>query len=98
MGESRDRDLFRKVILHKYLGGVIGNLQDCGEPERITCMAEADAANRTSSSESSGRKESFPSSAPVVIVEWRSFYHRVHPHSRLGCQSPDDFADRKSVV
>ena len=30
--------------------------------------------------------------ARVVIEEWRSFYNRVHPHSRLGFQSPDDFA------
>jgi transposase InsO family protein len=30
--------------------------------------------------------------ARVVIEEWRSFYNRVHPHSGLGFQSPDDFA------
>ena len=30
--------------------------------------------------------------ARVVIEEWRSFYNRVHPHSRLGFQSPDEFA------
>jgi len=30
--------------------------------------------------------------ARVVIEEWRAFYTRVHPHSRLGFQSPDDFA------
>lgn len=30
--------------------------------------------------------------ARVVIEEWRHFYNRVHPHSRLGFQSPDDFA------
>lgn len=30
--------------------------------------------------------------ARVVIEEWRSFYNRVHPHSRLGFQSPDGFA------
>jgi transposase InsO family protein len=28
----------------------------------------------------------------VVIEEWRRFYNRVHPHSRLGYQSPDGFA------
>ena len=30
--------------------------------------------------------------ARVVIEEWRRFYNRVHPHSRLGFQSPDQFA------
>ncbi len=30
--------------------------------------------------------------ARVVIEEWRAFYNRVHPHSRLGFQSPDGFA------
>ena len=30
--------------------------------------------------------------ARVVIEEWRRFYNRIHPHSRLGFQSPDDFA------
>ena len=30
--------------------------------------------------------------ARVVIEEWRGFYNRFHPHSRLGFQSPDDFA------
>ena len=30
--------------------------------------------------------------ARVVIEEWRRFYNRVHPHSRLGFQSPDGFA------
>ena len=32
------------------------------------------------------------SEAKVVIEEWRQFYNREHPHSRLGFQSPDDFA------
>ena len=32
--------------------------------------------------------------ARVVIEEWRRFYNRVHPHSRLGFQSPDEFAKR----
>jgi transposase InsO family protein len=32
--------------------------------------------------------------ARVVIEEWRRFYNRVHPHSRLGFQSPDEFARR----
>lgn len=30
--------------------------------------------------------------ARIVIEEWRRFYNRVHPHSRLGFQSPDHFA------
>ena len=30
--------------------------------------------------------------ARLVIEEWRRFYNRVHPHSRLGFQSPDQFA------
>ena len=30
--------------------------------------------------------------ARIVIAEWRPFYNRLHPHSRLGFQSPDDFA------
>jgi transposase InsO family protein len=30
--------------------------------------------------------------ARVVIEEWRGFYNRVHPHSRLGFQNPDGFA------
>ena len=30
--------------------------------------------------------------ARVVIEEWRSLYNRVHPHSGLSFQSPDDFA------
>lgn len=30
--------------------------------------------------------------AKVVIEEWRQFYNREHPHSRLGFQSPDEFA------
>ena len=34
--------------------------------------------------------------ARVVIEEWRRFYNRVHPHSRLGFQSPDEFARRTS--
>ena len=32
--------------------------------------------------------------ARVVIEEWRCFYNRVHPHSRLGFQSPEDYARR----
>ena len=32
--------------------------------------------------------------AQVVIEEWRCFYNRVHPHSRLGFQSPEDYARR----
>ena len=34
--------------------------------------------------------------ARVVIEEWRRFYNRVHPHSRLGFQSPEEFARRAS--
>lgn len=30
--------------------------------------------------------------AKVLIEEWRQFYNREHPHSRLGFQSPDEFA------
>jgi hypothetical protein len=30
--------------------------------------------------------------ARVVIEDWRRFYNRVHPHSRVGIQSPDDFS------
>ena len=30
--------------------------------------------------------------AKVLIEEWRVFYNREHPHSRLGFQSPDEFA------
>ena len=30
--------------------------------------------------------------ARVVIEEWRGFYNRVHPHSRLGFLNPDEFA------
>lgn len=30
--------------------------------------------------------------AQVIIEEWRRFYNRVHPHSRLGFQSPDQCA------
>lgn len=30
--------------------------------------------------------------ARVVIEEWRRFYNRVHPHSSLGFQSPDEYA------
>ena len=30
--------------------------------------------------------------ARVVIEEWRRLYNRIHPHSRLGFQSPDQFA------
>ena len=29
--------------------------------------------------------------ARVVIEEWRCFYNRIHPHSRLGFQSPEDY-------
>lgn len=32
--------------------------------------------------------------ARVVIEEWRCFYNRVHPHSRLGFKSPEDYARR----
>ena len=31
--------------------------------------------------------------AQVIIEEWRLFYNRVHPHSKLGFQSPDQFAN-----
>ncbi len=34
--------------------------------------------------------------ARVVIEEWRRFYNRVHSHSRLGFQSPDEYARRGS--
>ena len=34
--------------------------------------------------------------ARVVIEEWRCFYNRVHPHSSLGFQSPDEYATRGS--
>ena len=34
--------------------------------------------------------------ARVVIEEWRCFYNRVHPHSRLGFQSPEDYARRSA--
>ena len=30
--------------------------------------------------------------AQIVIEEWRLLYNRVHPHSKLGFQSPDQFA------
>jgi transposase InsO family protein len=30
--------------------------------------------------------------AQVVIEEWRLFYNRIHPHSKLCFQSPDQFA------
>ena len=30
--------------------------------------------------------------AKVLIEQWRQFYNREHPHSRLGFQSPDEFA------
>ena len=30
--------------------------------------------------------------AKVLIEDWRMFYNRVHPHSRLGFKSPDEFA------
>jgi len=32
--------------------------------------------------------------ARVVIEEWRNFYNHIHPHSKLGFQSPDDFANK----
>ena len=32
--------------------------------------------------------------ARVVIEEWRCFYNRVHPHSRLGFQAPQDYTRR----
>jgi putative transposase len=32
--------------------------------------------------------------ARVVIEEWRHFYNRIHPHSSLGFQSPDEYARR----
>ena len=31
--------------------------------------------------------------ARVVIEEWRRFYNSVHPHSRLGFLSPDEYAN-----
>jgi len=34
--------------------------------------------------------------AQVIIEEWRQFYNRVHPHSILGFQSPDQFAKSNS--
>ena len=34
--------------------------------------------------------------AQVIIEEWRLFYNRVHPHSKLGFQSPDQFAKSNS--
>ncbi|MFK5922799.1 MAG: integrase core domain-containing protein [Verrucomicrobiota bacterium] len=39
-------------------------------------------------------QELFPSvtEARVVIEEWRHLYSRVHPHSKLSFQSPDEFA------
>ena len=39
-------------------------------------------------------QELFPSvtEARVVIEEWRHLYNRVHPHSKLSFQSPDEFA------
>ncbi len=30
--------------------------------------------------------------AQIVIEDWRLLYNRVHPHSQLGFQSPDQFA------
>jgi len=32
--------------------------------------------------------------ARVVIEEWRNFYNHIQPHSKLGFQSPDDFANK----
>ena len=50
-------------------------------------MAEADAANRTSSSESSGSKDSFPSSAQVVIVGGGVVGCSVLYHlTKMGCK------------
>ena len=42
-------------------------------------------------------QELFPSvtEARVVIEEWRRFYNRIHPHSKLGFQSPDEFAKKQ---
>jgi putative transposase len=39
-------------------------------------------------------RELFPSvtEARVVIEEWRCLYNRIHPHSKLGFQSPDEYA------
>lgn len=39
-------------------------------------------------------QELFPSvtEARIVIEEWRRLYNRIHPHSKLGFQSPDQFA------
>lgn len=39
-------------------------------------------------------QELFPgvTEARVVIEEWRRLYNRIHPHSKLGFQSPDQFA------
>ncbi len=31
--------------------------------------------------------------ARVVIEDWREFYNQIHPHSSLGFQSPDEFAN-----
>lgn len=38
-------------------------------------------------------QELFPSvtEARVVIEEWRRLYNRIHPHSNLGFQSPDEY-------
>jgi transposase InsO family protein len=30
--------------------------------------------------------------AQIIIEEWRLFYNRIHPYSKLGFQSPDQFA------
>ena len=40
------------------------------------------------------KQELFPSmpEARVVIEDWRRSYHRIHPHSSLGFQSPDECA------
>ena len=35
--------------------------------------------------------------ARVIIEEWRLFYNRVHLHSKLGFQSPDQFARSNST-
>lgn len=41
-------------------------------------------------------QELFPSmtEARVVIEEWRRLYNRIHPHSSLGFQSPDECATK----
>ena len=43
-------------------------------------------------------QELFPSvtEARVVIEEWMLLYKRIHPHSKLGFQSPDQFATKRA--